>query len=67
MSPTRALISSIAACSLAFGLAPITGCQSTYYAAMESFGVHKRDILVDRVEDARTDPEEAKENASARW
>ncbi len=28
---------------------------------MESFGVHKRDILVDRVEDARADQEAAKE------
>jgi chromosome segregation ATPase len=39
----------------------LTGCQSTYYAAMESFGVHKRDILVDRVEEAREDQEAAKE------
>ena len=39
----------------------MAGCQSTYYAAMESFGVHKRDILVDRVEDARGDQEAAKE------
>lgn len=39
----------------------MSGCQSTYYAAMESFGVHKRDILVDRVEDAREDQEAAKE------
>lgn len=42
-------------------LAPLTGCRSTYYAAMESFGVHKRDILVDRVEEAREDQEAAKE------
>ncbi len=31
----------------------LTSCQSTYYAAWEKVGVHKRDILVDRVEDAR--------------
>lgn len=31
----------------------LTACASTYYNTMERFGVHKRDILVDRVEDAR--------------
>ena len=39
----------------------LASCQSAYYATMESFGQHKRDILVDRVEDARDDQEEAKE------
>lgn len=29
------------------------GCSTAYYAAMEKVGVHKREILVDRVEDAR--------------
>jgi len=29
------------------------GCASTYYGAMEKAGIHKRDIMVDRVEDAR--------------
>lgn len=29
------------------------GCTSAYYGAMEKVGVHKRDIMVDRVEDAR--------------
>ena len=42
-------------------LPALQGCQSAYYATMESFGVHKRDILVDRVEDARGDQEAAKE------
>ncbi|WP_440054439.1 DUF2959 domain-containing protein [Pseudoalteromonas sp. T1lg65] len=28
----------------------LSGCQSAYYATMEKFGVHKREILVDRVE-----------------
>jgi len=36
-------------------------CASTYYKTMESFGVHKRDILVDRVEEARDSQEEAGE------
>ena len=31
----------------------ITGCTKAYYGAMEKMGVHKRDILVDRVENAR--------------
>ena len=37
------------------------GCESTYYRTMETMGYHKRDILVDRVEDARDAQEEAKE------
>lgn len=37
------------------------GCQTAYYATMERFGVEKRDILVDRVEEARESQEEAKE------
>ena len=39
----------------------LTGCQSAYYGTLEKFGVHKRDILVDRVEEAREAQEEAKE------
>lgn len=30
-----------------------SGCSSTYYGAMEKMGMHKRDIMIDRVEDAR--------------
>ncbi len=37
------------------------GCDSAYYKTMETFGVHKRDILVDKVEDARDAQAEAKE------
>ena len=36
------------------------GCQSAYYGAMEKFGYEKRDILVDRVDDAREAQQEAK-------
>ncbi len=39
----------------------LTGCQTAYYETMEAFGVHKRDILVDNIEDARDDQEAAKE------
>ncbi|MGN6369516.1 MAG: DUF2959 domain-containing protein [Phycisphaerae bacterium] len=38
----------------------LAGCKSTYYAAWEKLGWAKRDILVDRVEAARTDQEKAK-------
>lgn len=39
----------------------VAGCASTYYGAMESFGIHKREILVDRISDAMKSQEEAKE------
>ena len=37
------------------------GCKSMYYGAWEKLGWHKRDILVDRVEDARDSQEAAKD------
>ena len=30
-----------------------SGCQTAYYEAWETVGVHKRDILIDRVEDVQ--------------
>lgn len=42
-------------------LSVMIGCQSTYYSAMEKLGYEKRDILVDRVEEARDAQEETKE------
>src|SRR5690606_7748132 len=42
-------------------LLTLVGCQSAYYSAMEKAGIHKRDILVDRVEDARDSQQHAKE------
>lgn len=30
-----------------------SGCSTAYYGAMEKVGIHKRDIMVDRVEEAR--------------
>jgi len=39
----------------------MVGCQSAYYNTMEFFGKHKRDILVDRVGQAREAQNEAKE------
>lgn len=39
----------------------LSGCSSAYYSAMESVGFHKRDILVHRIEKAREEQDEAKE------
>ncbi|MBI1336592.1 MAG: DUF2959 family protein [Phycisphaera sp.] len=36
------------------------GCKSIYYGTMETFGYQKRDILVERVEDARDEQTAAK-------
>lgn len=37
------------------------GCSKTYYSAMDKVGVHKRDILVDRVTGARDSQAEAQQ------
>ena len=39
----------------------LVACSSAYYKTMESFGVEKRDILVDRVEEARDAQDSASE------
>ena len=39
----------------------LAGCSDTYYGAMEKVGIHKRDIMVDRVADARDSQAEAQE------
>lgn len=39
----------------------LLSCSSAYYRTMEAFGVHKRDLLVKRVEQARDSQEEAGE------
>src|SRR3989339_485715 len=44
-----------------FSMLAVTGCKTTYYKTMEAFGKHKRDLLVDRVEDARDAQQDAKE------
>lgn len=46
---------------VAFVLSITAACQRAYYGAWETVGVHKRDILVDRVEEARDDQEQAKQ------
>lgn len=46
---------------IALILACLTACSPAYYNTMEKFGVYKRDILVDRVEEARDSQEDTKE------
>lgn len=51
----------IAGCLAVAGMGVIPGCQSMYFGAMEKIGVHKRDIMVDRVKAARDTQKETKE------
>ncbi len=46
--------------AIAFAIVILGGCKSMYYGTMEKFGIHKREILVDRVKDARDTQNEAK-------
>jgi ElaB/YqjD/DUF883 family membrane-anchored ribosome-binding protein len=39
----------------------LSSCQNAYYNTMEQFGVHKRDILVDRITDAQSAQQEGQE------
>ncbi|WP_193075581.1 DUF2959 domain-containing protein [Pseudomonas sp. FME51] len=51
-------------------VAVLAGCQSAYYGAMEKVGVHKRDIMVNRVksvQEAQTDAKEQFESALAQF
>jgi DNA repair exonuclease SbcCD ATPase subunit len=48
-----------------FSLSALFACSSTYYTAMEKVGIHKRDILVDRVEGARDAQTRAQEEFSS--
>lgn len=44
---------------LVLGLA--TGCESTYFNAMEQIGYHKREILIDRIEEAQEAQQEGQQ------
>ena len=46
---------------LAAGILGLSGCSTMYYGTMEKLGVHKRDIMVDRVKAARDTQNEAKQ------
>lgn len=39
----------------------LSGCSTMYYGAMEKMGVHKRDIMMDRVKEARNTQQETKQ------
>lgn len=43
----------------------MTSCSSAYYGAMEKIGIHKREILVDRIEDAKVSQQEAQQQFSS--
>jgi hypothetical protein len=43
----------------------LASCTSTYYRAMESIGIEKRDILADRIEETRDAQTEAREQFSS--
>jgi hypothetical protein len=58
MHSQRSVIVLLAASSLALGA---VACRSAYYGTLEAFGVHKRDVLVDRVEEGRDAQQAAKE------
>lgn len=51
---------SIAAICLGLTLS-LSGCESTYYDAMETVGIHKRDILIDRVTETRDAQKESQQ------
>ena len=51
----------LAPLALGAGLLAGPACRSAYYATMETFGVHKREILVDRVEKGRSEQAAAQE------
>ena len=39
----------------------LASCESVYYDTMEQFGIHKREILIDRIEDAQDAQEDGQE------
>lgn len=53
--------------TLVSALLLLGGCASVQYSALEKVGVHKRDILVDRVEDAQQAQREAKEEVTSAY
>jgi ElaB/YqjD/DUF883 family membrane-anchored ribosome-binding protein len=47
--------------SILFVLLSLGACQSAYYSAMEKVGVHKRDIMLERVGDAKESQQQAQQ------
>ena len=56
----RAIRGLVVGVAVVVGTGAAFGCKSTYYSAWEKLGWAKRDILVDRVKDAKEDQEAAK-------
>lgn len=52
---------------LMVSLTLLGGCATVQYSALEKVGVHKRDILVDRVEDAKVAQQVAKEEVASAY
>lgn len=48
-------------CTIFALLVGLTGCQSAYYSAMEKIGIPKRDIFIDRIEEAQEAQQEGAE------
>ena len=48
-----------------FSATLLFGCSQAYYGAMKKVGIHKRDILVDRVEKARDFQADAQEELNS--
>ncbi len=63
--PVRRITTSIASltikASIACGLLSAAGCATAYYSTLEQFGVEKRDVLVNRVKDARGEQAQTQE------
>jgi len=46
---------------IVISLLALTSCSTAYYSAMEKVGIHKREIMVDRVVDAKESQQEAQQ------
>lgn len=68
MSHTRSIVPRarwLRISAMLIAAAALSSCSAAYYSALETVGIEKRDILVDRVEDARDAQNEAKEQFSS--
>ena len=61
----RPMVFTFAKFACCIALLSLTACAKAYYGAMEKVGYHKRDILVDRVEDAKAAQTDAQEQFSS--
>lgn len=60
MSTQTSSLSSVCKCLvLVASLVSLSACQSAYYNTLEKVGIHKRDILIDRIEDTQEAQQDA--------